>query len=291
MEKHFISVALTLAVVALSVASCEKTPYPGYRKSDNGLYYKFLTENAENADRVAQEGDVVFMDFAYYLDDSLLFERHHDGFNDRVRPSVFKGDLYEGLSMMHEGDSLSMIMRADSVFYKLFGVQQLPAYVKPESAVRFEVKMNEILSREEYEARENAKKEALDQEADGTLAQYLQENGITAQPTESGLIYVCTKTKKGLKPQAGQRVKVHYTGKLLDGTVFDSSVERGEPFEFALGAGQVIKGWDEGIALMSKGEKGILYIPYDLAYGQMGAGGVIPPYANLIFEVELIDFE
>ena len=140
MEKHFISVALTLAVVALSVASCEKTPYPGYRKSDNGLYYKFLTENAENADRVAQEGDVVFMDFAYYLDDSLLFERHHDGFNDRVRPSVFKGDLYEGLSMMHEGDSLSMIMRADSVFYKLFGVQQLPAYVKPESAVRFEVK-------------------------------------------------------------------------------------------------------------------------------------------------------
>ena len=94
-----------------------------------------------------------------------------------------------------------------------------------------------------------------------------------------------------MKPQAGQRVKVHYTGKLLDGTVFDSSVERGEPFEFALGAGQVIKGWDEGIALMSKGEKGILYIPYDLAYGQMGAGGVIPPYANLIFEVELIDFE
>ena len=84
---------------------------------------------------------------------------------------------------------------------------------------------------------------------------------------------------------------MHYTGKLLDGTVFDSSVERGQPFSFPLGVGRVIAGWDEGVQMMSKGEKGVFYIPYFLAYGDRGAGEQIPPYANLIFEVELIDFE
>ena len=84
-------------------------------------------------------------------------------------------------------------------------------------------------------------------------------------------------------------VSVHYTGTLLDGTVFDSSIERNEPIQFILGVGQVIQGWDEGIQLMSKGEKGVLYIPYYLAYGDTGAG-IIPPFATLKFEVELIDF-
>ena len=95
----------------------------------------------------------------------------------------------------------------------------------------------------------------------------------------------------GEKPEPGQLVKVHYTGKLMDGTVFDSSVERDQPFQFPLGVGQVIPGWDEGIGLMSKGEKGVLYIPYYLAYGERGAGEKIKPYDNLMFEVELIDFE
>jgi len=88
----------------------------------------------------------------------------------------------------------------------------------------------------------------------------------------------------------GQTVKVHYTGKLLDGTVFDSSVERGEPISIPIGVGQVIPGWDEGIAMMKKGEKGVLYIPAKLGYGAHGAGP-IPPYSNLIFEVELVDIE
>ena len=111
------------------------------------------------------------------------------------------------------------------------------------------------------------------------------------EPTASGLCYVMTTEGNGEKPQVGQMVKVHYTGKLLDGTVFDSSVERGQPFQFPLGVGQVIPGWDEGIQLMSKGEKGVLYIPYYLAYGDRAAGDKIVPFSNLMFEVELIDFE
>lgn len=105
--------------------------------------------------------------------------------------------------------------------------------------------------------------------------------------TPSGLQYKVVKESNGLKPTAESTVKVHYTGKLIDGTVFDSSVERGEPLEFPLN--RVIKGWTEGLQLMGVGSKYILYIPYDLGYGEKGAGGVIPGYATLIFEVELLD--
>jgi len=106
--------------------------------------------------------------------------------------------------------------------------------------------------------------------------------------TDSGLEYVFTKMGTGKKATAGSRVSVHYVGKLEDGTQFDSSIDRGEPFEFELGAGRVIKGWDEGIALMKEGDKATFRIPPELGYGKRGAGGVIPPNATLIFDVELL---
>ena len=106
--------------------------------------------------------------------------------------------------------------------------------------------------------------------------------------TKSGLDYNETKAGEGAQAVAGKTVKVHYTGKFPDGKVFDSSVSRGEPIEFVLGRGRVIKGWDEGIALMKVGGKAVLTIPPGLAYGERGAGGAIPPNATLVFEVELV---
>jgi len=107
--------------------------------------------------------------------------------------------------------------------------------------------------------------------------------------TASGLKYTDTAVGKGASPTAGKQVKVHYTGTLEDGKKFDSSVDRKEPFSFTIGVGQVIQGWDEGVMSMKVGGKRKLIIPAKLGYGTSGAGGVIPPNATLLFDVELLD--
>ncbi|MHB8058160.1 MAG: FKBP-type peptidyl-prolyl cis-trans isomerase [Desulfuromonadaceae bacterium] len=107
--------------------------------------------------------------------------------------------------------------------------------------------------------------------------------------TASGLKYVDVVVGKGASPAAGKQVKVHYTGTLENGKKFDSSVDRNEPFSFVIGVGQVISGWDQGVMTMKVGGKRKLIIPAKLGYGTRGAGGVIPPNATLLFDVELLD--
>ena len=142
------------------------------------------------------------------------------------------------------------------------------------------------------------------QEDTKIITDYLAKQQIKAETTPSGLFYVIDKPGQGAHPKQGSKVKVNYTGQLLDGKVFDTSVEEKakqhgihnpqrpyEPIAFQLGVGQVIAGWDEGISLLQKGSKARLFIPSTLAYGAQGAGGLIPANAVLIFEVELVDIE
>lgn len=289
MKKSILMVASCLLFSAVMFSCGDNSPFPGYKPTGTGLYYKQITQGA--GDQI-KNGDVVKIAIAYYFQDSLLYSTDllPEPAYDMVRESEFQGDLYEGFRMMHVGDSMSFMINADSVYRKQFHAPVVPDFITPDSYIRWEVRVDDAMTEEEYQQMKEDEAAALQQASKDAFDAYLKENGIEAQPTESGLIYVRTKPGKGPKPTANQTVKVHYTGRLLDGTVFDSSVERGEPIEFPLGAHQVIPGWDEGIAMMSKGEKGILYIPYNLAYGPR-ATGPIPAYSNLVFDVELVDFK
>ncbi len=155
--------------------------------------------------------------------------------------------------------------------------------VKVESAQKAEAPapVEAVKAPEVVKAVEAAPAPAGEQKAEGTVE-------AVEVTTPSGLKFVELKIGEGELPQAGQTVIVHYTGTLTDGKKFDSSVDRGQPFSFVLGKGMVIKGWDEGLSTMKIGGKRKLIIPPELGYGARGAGGVIPPNATLLFDVELI---
>lgn len=134
------------------------------------------------------------------------------------------------------------------------------------------------------EAKQAEKSKAQSAEGDAFLAENAKREGITV--TDSGLQYEILKAGEGDKPLASSTVRTHYHGTLIDGSIFDSSVDRGEPAEFPVGG--VIAGWTEALQLMPVGSKWRLFVPYQLAYGERGAGGQIGPFTSLVFEVELL---
>ena len=303
MKKSIVTMAALAMLMAGTMSACgEKNPNSGFQKSKNGLFYQFFNKNEGN---LPQLGDLLELSIGCKVNDTTVIIPVMENIM-QLQESQFAGDLFEGLAMMHKGDSAAFIVDIDSTFKKLMGQPQLPEGFSSSDEMRFNVRLDDFYPESEYAKRMAVKAKKASEEriakmkedhpeetanAAQQLTDYLNDNKIVVKPTASGLCYVMTTEGNGERPQVGQMVKVHYTGKLLDGTVFDSSVERGQPFQFPLGVGQVIPGWDEGIQLMSKGEKGVLYIPYFLAYGDRAAGDKIVPFSNLMFEVELIDFE
>ncbi len=235
--------------------------------------------------------------------------------NFKVEKPKYPGDVMEGIMKMNEGDSTIFYIPADT-FYR----GNKPAGYKASEKVVYTVKINWIKTQAEVAKEQKAYEEAVKKQkieqakfnkliADqkkaqakaaalikkdrATLDKYTKDNNIAnVQTTTSGLRYVITQKGEGPKATAGKQVTVNYTGKLLDGTPFDSNLDSAfghvMPFSFPLGQGRVIKGWDEGIALLEKGAKATLYIPSDMAYGP-AAQAKIPANSNLMFDVELVE--
>ena len=170
-----------------------------------------------------------------------------------------------------------------------FGAQGMQGGIPPYATLVYEVEILEIISAEEMRAEQEKLAMQAQAKSAGEVSTYLKDNNITVKPTNTGLYYNEKVEGSGKQAVAGKKVKVHYTGTLLNGTKFDSSVDRGEPYEFTLGQGQVIPGWDQGIALMKEGGRAQLIIPAHLAYGERGSGQTIPPNSTLLFDVELIE--
>jgi peptidylprolyl isomerase len=232
----------------------------------SGLKYMVVKENKAGEQAVA--GTNVTANYSAYLKDGKMFDSSIDR-GQPLKSTAGKGKLFPGLDeaflMMREGEKMRFIIPSKLAFGEK-GSGPIPA----NADIIFDL-------------------ELLDVQKVIPPVQY-DIKGLEAKKTASGLTYYEVKRSGSTKKaESGKTVKVHYSGYLADGTMFDSSVERGEPIEFPLGQGMVIQGWEEGIALMNVGDKLRLIIPYLLAYGEAGRPPMIPAKADLIFDVELID--
>lgn len=292
-------IVLVIAVIIMAVGpvfmSCQSGgdgKFPGFSKNDDGsMYYKF--HNKSDDTTTLKVGDYITIDMIYAADDSIMFDSKDlpQLMKMPLIEPTFKGDIYDGMFMMHKGDSATFMCNSDSTFLKLFRMnpEMIPPGLDSIEYLTFHIKLQNVESLEEVQAQQKDELLRMEVEEETKRNNYLAQNYPTAKPTESGLFYIETKKGTGSTPEVGQKVKVHYKGMFMDGTVFDSSFDRDEPIEFPLGQGQVIKGWDEGISMMKKGGTAVLVIPSDIAYGPNGRGS-IPPFSTLVFEVELVDF-
>lgn len=272
-----------VVLIGIGLGACKKD----FKKTESGLNYKIYTDNKGPKPKL---GDFLTMHMLYKTEsDSVIFDSRNQGAPIRIplyEPS-FEGGIEEGFALLSAGDSATFIVSSDSLFEKTFR-QPLPAFLKKGSKIVFDVKLDKIQTSQEIENEQQAYMDEKMKEEKYTIERYLKDNKLSVQPTASGLYYISNLKGKGTEADSGKIVGVQYVGKFLDGRVFDSSLESGKPFEFQLGRGEVVTGWEEGIEMMRVGDKATLLVPSHLAYGERGAGNVIPPYSPLLFEVELI---
>jgi FKBP-type peptidyl-prolyl cis-trans isomerase len=279
---------LMIALVALAALGTACSKYPGFKKDKEGFYYKFYETNKKEAQ--PQIGDVVEISYSLRLKDSVLMEPCP--LSDMIIESLFPGDIYAAIKKMHLGDSATFILDGDKFFQHFIG----QPYPFDDYDLYFDLKLKKIIPKEEYEQQEaeqmlqyEAMMEEYRLQEESMIEEYVQKHKAT--PTNNGLYMIQKKPGKGKEIKYSSKVQVHYTGKFLDGTVFDSSVERGEPIELIVGQGRVIPGWENALMLMRGGDKATVLIPSELAYGSTGVEYFIPPYTPLIFEMEVVSVE
>lgn len=289
--RMFIGVATCLAMVT---SSCKNSKYEGYEQTESGLYYKMISVNGSKPK--IKQGDVITLKLNYStIKDSLLFESSKLGrpFLIKVDKSEYKGDLSEGFKMLSEGDSASFILNADSFFVKT-AKRELPKEIAKGSDLKFNLKVVKVETEESFKAAQEKmmqEQQKLAEQSksmeDSIIKNYIKAKNINVKPTEGGIYIIENKKGSGTTVSKGDTIEVKYTGKFLDGKVFDTSDNSPTPVKFPIGVGMVIKGWDEAIVGLKAGSKVSLVIPSEKGYGGM-ANGPIPAYSPLYFDIEIV---
>lgn len=266
--------------------------YPDAQPTESGM---FIIKNKNGKGKIPKDGDIMSFDFSVSLvNGESLYDSKQAG-----RPmEIEKGKPFdtegfsEGLNTLRVGDEALFIVPSKLAFKE----QGRPGIIKPYTSLVYGVTLNGVKTKAEHEkeqAAQKAKAEAETAQLQGqeavTIATYIKENNVTVAPTTSGLYYIETAEGTGEQAVSGDKVKVHYSGTLLDGTKFDSSYDRDSPFEFTIDRGQVIKGWDEALSMMKVGGKATIIVPSSIGYGARARGDVIHAYAPLKFDIELIE--
>jgi FKBP-type peptidyl-prolyl cis-trans isomerase len=281
-------IIFTLVFTSLAFA---QTP-EGFTVDKSGVIYRVEKSNLDG--KPITEGTIVHGHYSVTFGDSLIFDNSSmpagPMFGAMAANRAFKGDLIDGLFLMKEGETYTFAFTYDSIKK----VQQVPPFFKENEYAYYKVEITKAQSMEEFQKEQDSIRKEQIRISDSLqmveldrVMEYLKANQISNIPFDE-IYYKKLSSGSGEKPQANDQVKVHYTGKFLDGKVFDSSVQRNEPISFTIGKGQMIKGFEIGVKLMQKGEKAVIVIPSALAYGGRQRGE-IPPYSPLVFELELVD--
>lgn len=249
--------------------------------TDSGLQYRVI-ESGDGA--TPQASDIVTVHYAGRLVDGTEFDSSYK----RGAPAQFPaGRLIQGwteaLLLMSVGDKWELTIPSDIAY----GEAGAGGVIPGGATLVFDIELLDAKSEAEMRAEQEAAMETFKNAQFTFLDENAKEDGVSV--TESGLQYKVLTEGDGKCPSATSQVTVHYEGKLINGEIFDSSYRRGETIQFGLN--QVIPGWTEGLQLMKEGSTYELYIPYSIGYGERGSGGSIPPYATLIFKVELISVD
>lgn len=267
--------------------------------TSKGANVQVLTKNT--GDKIKLNDVVTFEVIQKTEKDSVLFSTYTMGrpVKIQIQPSQNVGDLMDILPLLTVKDSACVKVSTDSIFKGQ--ENQRPVFLPKESNLVFLIKIDKIQSLDEAIAEKNAALEGLKTAEIAASNKYIADHKLVVKTTISGLKYVITQPSLKRKPLAGDTLLVNYTGRTTDGKVFDSSVKAEaekaglqqpgrnyEPLQVVVGAGAVIKGWDEGLLLLNEGSKAEWIIPSGLGYGAEGSGGDIPPYSTLVFDMELV---
>ncbi|MEZ5016249.1 MAG: FKBP-type peptidyl-prolyl cis-trans isomerase [Flavipsychrobacter sp.] len=266
-----------------------------FKTTERGLGYMMVKD--VKGTQYPQDGDMVEFHITTVYEDSIMFDSKKQNNGKPVQfkwkePS-FNGDLMEGIKMLTAGDSAVFRVLVDTI---IATGQRKQDWMDTGKYVYYSIALKTVKTQEQINMEKGEKAGAQKETDEKLLAEYFAKNKIQPKKTASGLYYVINQEGTGATPTKGQTVAVNYTGRTIDGKAFDSSTDPAfghvSPLEFPIGQGRVIAGWDEGISLLNKGAKGVLYIPSYLAYGENTPDpNKIPANSILIFDVELVDIK
>ena len=286
MKKHFVISALVCLSAMMLFTGCTQK-YPGYKKTQSGMYYKF--HNCNTSATQPKLTDFLKIEMKCYLHDSLYYDwqgTQHEVYTQLQDP-IFAGDLQEAYAMMHVGDSASFYVKADSIAALYYDQDPTKVGLVPEDYFRYEVKLVEVQTEEEFQANVEKMKESMKIEAKRALDEYVVNNNINVTPEPSGVYIIPIEKGKGRCPVKGEKVELDFSATLLNGQPVGSTFDSPEKFSFVLGEGYTIQGWEEIVPKMHLGDRVKAIIPFDMAYGEHSVGE-IPAYANLVYDIKLL---
>jgi len=279
---RFYNVIGIIALGVIVLSGCQDSDQ--FKENEDGLKYKFHVQNEDSAK--VNMYDIVEVLMNYGTKDTMLYKGSDNIIPFQIIPT-YDGDLMDGILLMNVGDSATFILDAEGFFTNMMSYREVPEEIGENKELFFDVKLISVRPEPAEMKADRMANEARRDNEQQSIDRFIEENNYNVNPTETGLYYIEVVEGNGEQAEAGKKVTVHYKGTFLNGEKFDASYDRDAPIEFTLGRGEVIKGWDEGIAMMKAGGKANLVIPSKIAYGTQPRGA-IKAYSPLFFEVELL---